>query len=245
MTITLHQFAFSHFNEKARWALAYKNVAHVKETYLPGPHMGAIKKLSGQTATPLLEIDSEIIAGTSAIIDRLEQDYPEPQLYPSDPDQRIAALAVQTEFDKTVGPAVRTVIFSVLVNEGSYLCRMFAGSKSLPKRLAYRATFPLARGLIAKGNGVTPENVPVCHETTRNTLDQVAEQVAGTGYMVGDTFSVADLTAASLLAPIASVAHPDMKRPEPLPPAMQELVDQFSAHPTIAWVNGIYAKHRP
>ena len=31
--ITLHQFLYSHFNEKARWALAFKGVPHERRSY--------------------------------------------------------------------------------------------------------------------------------------------------------------------------------------------------------------------
>ena len=246
MTLVLHQFAFSHFNEKARWALAYKGIPHRRETYLPGPHMGPIKKLSGNTTTPVLETADANISGSAAIIDYLEQAHPDPALYPSDAAQRNAALALQRRFDDVVGPAVRTVLFSALVREGSYLTRMFAGSKGILKRGAYRATFPLVRPLIAKGNGVAdPENVKRCFETTEKNLDEVAAMTADTGYCVGGTFSVADLTVAALLAPIANVPHSDMRRPQPMPARVAGLVERFAAHPATGWVNRIYADHRP
>jgi len=228
MAVTLHQFAFSHFNEKARWALAYKQVPNTRQTYLPGPHMPALRKLSGQTATPVLALGEAIIIGSAAIIERLEQDYPQPPLYPADPDQRRAALTLQTQFDEGLGPAVRTLVFSVLVNEGGYLCRMFAGGKNLPTRLGYRVTFPLARPLIAKGNGVTPENLPRCRDLTAAALDEIAGQTSGTGYLIGDAFSVADLTAAALLAPLAELEHADMARPRPVPDRMTRLLTRWA-----------------
>ena len=244
MQVKLHQFAFSHFNEKARWALAHKGVPHDVATYLPGPHMPAIRRLSGQTSTPVLEMNGETVVGSAAIIERLESEFPDNPLHPEAEDLKRQALAFETEFDEIVGPAVRTVVFSVLVNEGAYLVRMFGGSKSLPKRLAYRASFPLAKGVIARGNGVNPENVARSHKITQETLDRVAERTANHAYMVGDQFSVADLTAAALLAPVANVDHVDMKRPEPVPAAFRELVTRYSHHPAVTWVNTIYRNHR-
>ncbi len=245
MTVTLHQFAYSHFNEKARWVLDVKGIEHQRETYLPGPHVGAMKRLSGQTQTPVLEIDGEVIAGSAAIIDHLEARHPQPPLYPVDPGLREQALALQKEMDASLGPDVRTLLFSALVNEGSYLCNMFAGGKGLAKRLGYRAMFPVARGVIARGNGVTPENVARCKTATRDWLDRIAEQTRDTGYLVGDTFSVADLAAAALLAPIANVSHRAMKRPRPIPQSVQSVLALNASHSTIAWVNHIYDAHRP
>ncbi len=246
MTVVLHQFAFSHFNEKARWALAHKGLAHTRETYLPGPHISPIKKLSGQTATPVLEMPEAVISGSAAIIAHLEQSCPHPALYPTDPVEKDAALALQQHFDAVVGPAVRTVLFSALVMEGGYLTRMFAGSKSALKRGAYRAMFPVVRPLIARGNGVAdPANVQASFTVTSETLDRVAAMTDATGFCVGEAFSVADLTVAALLAPIAGVSHPDMQRPEPMPASVAELVGRYARHPAIEWVNRIYARHRP
>jgi hypothetical protein len=54
--IVLHQFPASHFNEKARWALDWKGLPHRRASYLPGPHAPRIRRLTGQTATPVLEL---------------------------------------------------------------------------------------------------------------------------------------------------------------------------------------------
>ena len=245
MTVVLHQFAFSHFNEKARWALAFKAIRHKKSTYLPGPHMPQIKKLSGQAQTPVLDWNDEIVAGSAAIIDRLESENPENPLYPADPALRKEALAVQAEHDANTGPATRTVLFAAMINEGGYMTSMFGSGKSLPVRLLYRCTYPFAKGLIAKGNGVNPENIERCKKVTQATLDAIAEQTAVTGYLVGDCFTVADLTAAALCAPLANPSHPDMSRPNPVPDSIRSVIDSYRDHPAIAWVNQMYEKHRP
>jgi glutathione S-transferase len=243
--VILHQFAYSHFNEKVRWALDYKGVPHTRETYLPGPHIPAIRRMSGQPQTPVLQIDDRYVAGSAHIIDALELAYPAPALYPADEDARREALALQQEFDLVVGPAVRTVLFSELIKHAGYLCDMFAGAKSLPKRMAYRATFPLARPLIARGNGVNDENnVANAFEITARTLDRVAEQSSQSGYLTAGTFSIADLAAAALLAPIANVQHPDMRRPQPMPSSVAALVARYATHPAIEWVNRVYNQHR-
>lgn len=244
MAVVLHQFPYSHFNEKARWALACKQVDYKRKSYLPGPHMSAIKKLSGQRSTPVLDWHGDIVPGSAAIINRLENEVPTPALYPADETLRAEALKVQADFDEVVGPATRTVLFAAMIDEGAYLTRMFSTGKSLPVRLFYRATFPMARGLIAKGNGVNPENIGRCKSVVDRTLDEVAEKVSKTGYMVGSEFSVADLTAAALIAPLANPRHPDMARPEPIPASIEAVLAKYREHPTIAWVNTMFEKHR-
>jgi glutathione S-transferase len=245
MTIVLHQFEFSHFNEKVRWALDFKGISHERKSYLPGPHLISIKKLSGQSQVPVAVVGGDVIAGSAAILDRLERDHPEPALYPADPGARREALAMQARFDAELGPATRTAFFSALVNEGDYLCAMFARAASAPKRALYRASFPIARGLIANANGVSdPANVERAFATVEHTLDELAERAKPTGYLVGDAFNIADLTAAALLAPLANPEHPDMARPTPVPASVQRVLARYASHPTIAWVDEMYARHR-
>ncbi len=245
-SVVLHQFPFSHFNEKARWGLDWKGVPHVRKSHLPGPHAPRIRRLSRQPMTPVLVLDGEVIAGSARILDALEERFPERPLLPADPALRRRALEIQERFDREVGPAARTVLFSVLIDEPDYLCRIFAGHRSLPVRALYRATLPLAKGMIAKANGTTdPAGVERAFEITRQALDLVAKEVGSRGQLVGDSFSVADLACASLLAVLTQPPHPDMKRPEPLPERIEALLARFAQHPAVQWVLDQYRLHRP
>ncbi len=243
--VVLHQFPHSHFNEKARFALDWKSVAHRRVGYLPGPHALYIQRLSGQRSTPVLELDGERVAGSASILDALERRFPERPLYPRDPRLRDQALELQRELDAEVGPAVRTVIFSVLIREADYLCALFSTGKTAWVRALYRGAFPLTRPLMASANGVTDAaGIARAFERTERALDFVAVGTAGRRFLVGDAFSVADLAAAALLAPLANPAHPDMRLPEPMPESVRALLARFSARPAIAWVRETYARER-
>ena len=244
MAVVLHQFNFSHFNDKARWALSYKGVEYTRETYLPGPHMPAIRKLSGQTSTPVLDWHGKVIAGSAAIIAHLELAAPSPALIPADERLAQQALALQARFDKEVGPATRTVLFAALAEEAGYMTSMFGAGKNALKRLGYRTVFPLAKGMIKRGNNVTPESIAARKDVTQKALNEVARATEDTGYLVGDSFSVADLTAACFFAPLANPSHPDMARPEPIPGSVEAVLATYREHPAIAWTNRMYELHR-
>jgi len=243
--VVLLQFPYSHYNEKARWALDYKGIRHRRVDYLPGPHMPQIKRLTGQTQTPVLRLDGNVIHGSARIIDEIERRCPEPALYPEDPPLRSRALEIARHFDDEVGPMVRRALFSVLLDEPDYLCWMFSSKRSLPVRFLYRASFPLARGMMGKSMGITDRaSIEEAFEATRRGLAFVAENVRPSGYLVGDRFTVADLTAAALLAPLVHLSHPDMARPTPMPAAVEEFLAQWAAHPSVGWVKEQYRRHR-
>jgi glutathione S-transferase len=243
--LVLHMFPASHYNEKARWALDWKGLPHRRIPYLPGPHLRQIKRLSGQSATPVLVMDGRPIAGSAQIIAALEREFPARPLYPAEPVLRERALGVQRRFDDEVGPAVRTAVFSVLLKELDTLRDVFTKGQPALKRTVYRALLPLVKPLIAQANAVTAENVPRAFARTEQALEEAARLVGPSGQIAGDAFSVADLTVAALLSPLSPPAHPDMARPARLPERMLELYARFERHAAVQWLHEQYGKHRP
>ncbi len=243
--VELFQFPYSHFNEKARWALDWKGVEHSRTNLLPGPHTAVVTRLTGQPRVPVVRFDAEAVPGSAAIIHALEQRYPEPPLYPGDANELAEALALQAHFDAEVGPLVRRAHFAVLLKHPGYICRLFVGHRNTPVRTLYRAGFPLIARVMAQSTGAgDAEAAKAAAVATEAALDLVAERSKATGYLVGDAFSVADLCAASLLAPIANPNASPMHHPLPQPPSIADWLARWDAHPGVAWVRSIYTNHR-
>lgn len=243
--IELHQFSHSHFNEKVRWALDYKGLPHVRINYIPGPHAPQIRRMTGQNQVPVLRIDGRAVHGSATILDVVEQRFPSPPLYPADPSLRAEALALQTRLDAELGPEVRRAAFETMLDDAAFVVATFASEKAAWKRKAYLATFPLVRNVMRKSMNITPETGRRAQERVTKLLDFLAEKSAKTGYLAGDTFSIADLTAAALLGPVLLVDHPDMKQAEPRPPRFASLCAEWAAHPGMTWARGIWSSHRP
>jgi glutathione S-transferase len=71
----------------------------------------------------------------------------------------------------------------------------------------------------------------------------IGEQVGDSGFLAGDHFSVADLTAAALLAPVVCAEAMPAGLP-PFPPALQELSARLRNTPGGAWARSIYLQYR-
>jgi glutathione S-transferase len=91
---------------------------------------------------------------------------------------------------------------------------------------------------------ITPENAARALEVTRGGFDFVARESAATGYLAGDRFSVADLAAASLLAPGVEMDPSPFAYPKPAPPSLRAWWARWKDHPGTKWVRGIFEKHR-
>lgn len=240
--ITLYQFPASHYNEKARWALDLKAVPHERVSLLPGPHAPRMKRLTGRTQTPVLVDGEHVVAGSAAILAHLERRFPEPALEPAAPGERERALAVARQFDDEVGPAVRLAKFFEVMN-GTYAIRIFCSGKGPLVSAVYRASFPLVARIMERSMSIDADNAAAGRERTHRALEFVAREGSATSYLVGDRFSVADLTCAALLMPAVDVG--DLGGPAPAGTEQErDWFARWADHPGTAWVREIYRRHR-
>lgn len=245
--IELLQFRFSPYNEKVRWALDLKGAPHRRRALLPGPHLPLVKKATGgrASATPVLVQDGEAVVESATILEWLEARFPTPPLFPTDAAQAQAARAIQARFDSDIGPRGRCTVLATLLETPRYFAAVFGAGHGAMARAAYALTVPLAAPLVRRGNGIIgAASVADGHRAFEQGLDLVAREGAATGYLVGNRFSVADLTAASMLAMCVDPPDSPMARPRPMPPGFARLIERHAQHPGADWVRGIYARHR-
>ena len=69
-------------------------------------------------------------------------------------------------------------------------------------------------------------------------------RVGGTGYLAGDAFSVADLTAASILAPIVRPPGSLWAELGDYPDAVEVLMLELRGTPAYRWMHEMYRRHR-
>jgi glutathione S-transferase len=242
MTMRLYQFSGSHFNEKVRWTLDLKGVEHERVSLMPGPHAPKIKRLTGQTQTPVLVDGDEVVAGSSRIIDHLERRFPEPALYPSGASDRARSLDIQREFDEEVGPAVRLAKFFEVM-DADYAIGTFCRDQGSLTKLIYRAAFPIVHRVMKSSMRIDAANAEKARQRVSEAFDFVAREPRASGYLVGDRFSLADLVCASLLMPAVSVTawggpadHESEKN--------RRWFAAWADHPGAQWVREIFRLHR-
>ena len=134
--LELLQFRHSPYNEKARWALDFKQLPHRRRSLLPGPHVGVVKRLTGRTETPVLVHDGGALDGSARILEWLEAKYPTPALLPADAAQRSEALRIQRWFDDDLTPRMRRTVLDALLQQPAMFARVFADGSPALKRWA-------------------------------------------------------------------------------------------------------------
>jgi glutathione S-transferase len=239
----LWQYSFSNFNEKARWALDFKGIRHRRRSLMPGgPRaMGFARR----GTLPVLDIDGERIVDSTAIIDALEERQPEPALYPADPEERRRALELEDFLDENAGHDMRRVGFWEAKQDLGWAVRFMTTDQPKVKaavgRVGLRSAFPFVWGYMSKRYSFGEEAVTQSRGTLRAALDRIESERAGADYLVGENFTVADLTAAALFYPL--VWPPEFQYPLPERPSWT-LSDSLPDHPALDWIAGIWRLHR-
>jgi glutathione S-transferase len=234
----------SNFNEKARWALDYKEVPHVRRAAVPGQHRKIAKRLAGTSTFPVLELDGEVIGDSTEIIAALERRFPEPPLYPTDPDERRRALELEGLFDEQLGPAARLLFLHHALPDANLMLGAFVPDMASGRRLLARALFGRVRRGVKAMYAIDEQSVARSYDQVRSVATHFRSELGSRGYLVGDRFTVADLTAAALIAPI--VAPPQFQYPQPQRdhPRLAPLRAALAEHGLVEWAQNMYARHR-
>jgi glutathione S-transferase len=244
-TPVIWHLEISHYNEKARWALDHKGVPHVLKAVTPGFQEFRARRLRAGRTSPILEVDGRAIGDSTAIIAEIERRWPDPPLYPSEPEERLRALDIEDWFDEAVGHDLRRVVFNDLGPGSDYFLDALYG-RDHPRRRMFGRMSPLLGLVIRTRFKIRPPHVERSRERVREAFDRIEAEKGPTGYLVGDSFSVADLTAAAIMSPLVMPPEfPFIKLgPEERSPAFKEHRDSLSEHPGFQWVLDMYARHR-
>jgi len=238
------QFRISHYNEKVRWALDHKRWPHRRRALVPGWHFLTARRLSGQTKLPILELDGRVVSDSTAIIAELERLRPEPPLYPADPADRARALAIEDYFDEVVAPEVRRLFWSCYLDRTLACARMTTAGRGALSRLAFATSFPIVRPLFRRNMGIDTERVANARARLPGFFDRLESELQPSGFLVGDRFSIADLTAAAVMSGIIRPPQFSYPLPEPWPQELVDLRGSVSHRAGFQWVLGIYQRHR-
>ena len=74
------------------------------------------------------------------------------------------------------------------------------------------------------------------------SVNKLHELLNGEEYIIGDSFTRADLTFASLLAPFSRPAEHELNWPKPFHGELEKIVMSFGSQ--LDWTNKMYSKHR-
>jgi glutathione S-transferase len=244
---TLMTFGFSHFCEKARWALDWHGVDYTEIGCPPGLHLLLAKRCGAKRTTLPILLDGEtVIQGSSAIIDWAETKAQDgrPSLAPQ--ADLAEAREIERRADQVIGINARRLAFAEMLPSYPHLVKpaLFLRASGW-HRLIGHLMWPVAWRVMMQQLEVRPGAAAESRAKLEAELDWLDAKLAdGRSYLAGDRFSRADLTVASLLSgyakPREMPAYHDLAGPD----ALAADVERWSARPVMRWVIRQYGAHR-
>jgi glutathione S-transferase len=234
----------SHYNEKVRWALDYKRIPHVRRAAVVGRHRAIAERLTGDRTFPVLVLEDRAIVDSSRIIEALERRFPEPALYPGDPVARGRAVDLEDTFDAELGPHLRVLVVHHMLPSASLTLGAFFPDLAGVRLLAARAMFPAVRRRFIADLSITPGSVDLAFEKVRAAGQRFQAELGPSGYLVGDDFTVADLTLAALVSPAVAPEQFPYPQPQRRHPLLAPLRAALSEYGVLDWAHEMYAHHR-
>ncbi len=238
----------SHYCEKARWALERGGFCFQEEAHLPPFHAIINRRLGVGRTRPVLVTPHTVVDDSAAILLFLEP-YLDPtqRLFPEDPHQREEVIALMTDFDKRLGPAVRRWLYFHLLPDKRMVSRLFGIAQDRWSLLAWNTFFPLMRAAMRKGMNIRRDKAEKDRERVFAIFDEVAQKISdGRRYLVGERLSAADLTFAALAAPTVLAPHYGTYLPpvEDAPIPLRSDLSALQQHPAGQFLLRLYREER-
>jgi len=246
--------SFSHYNEKARWALDRFAVPYREERYLPffcsmavavatRGRGGAADRTSSRYSTPVLITENGRVLTDSTEIARFAAGRVD-SLFPSD-----EVTSLVDHYGDRLGPYTRLLAYWHVLRHPGMIERLAEANVGRRQVQVFRWLLPVARPNLERSFNLTEASRDKAMVRLREELDTTATKLEQTRYLCGDHFTAADLTFAALVAPVLCIT-PEEGYGAVLPsfadlnPEARELVEEIRAHPAGQFALRMYAEER-
>ena len=228
----------SHYCEKARWALERAEIPYREEPHLQAIHWVHVWRAGRGRTAPVLVTDDAVLTESADIVR-----WADPSLYP---EPEVATL--EAGFDAELGPHGRRWMYHRIF-ERSDLVREY-GVTGVPRweRAALPPFLPLVRRIVNRYLDVDDATAAESRDRVRAVFGEVGDRLAdGRRFLVGGTFTAADLTFAALAASVLVPSRYGVPLPslEELPEPFASEVRALREHPAGAFALRLYDQERP
>lgn len=245
MSWTLYTFAMSHYSEKIRWTLDHTGLPYREVAMTPVFHIGPALRMGkrGQTTLPILQTPAATIQDSSRILHWLEQHKAPLALIPKPLSQEIHT--VEKHFD-AIGKDVARFLYAASFGTGdAHIIKLWTDHASPVQAKVVRAGYPFIRWAFKRKLKINAKGAARAQLRITAVIDWLENQLAdGRTYLVGGQFTAADITAASLLAPIACPSQHPVYGDPAYQRTMVGATEPWRGRTALDWVRSVYETHR-
>jgi glutathione S-transferase len=232
----------SHYCEKARWALDRAGLPYREEPHLQAIHWAHVWRAGRGRTAPVLVTSEGALTESSDIL-RWVDSRSDLDLYPQ---PEVAAL--EAHLDAELGPHGRRWMYHRILARPD-LVRAY-GAPGVPRweRAVLPALLPLVSRVINRYLDVDDATAAESRDRVRAVFGEIGDRLAdGRRFLVGETFTAADLTFAALAASVLVPPRYGVPLPQPelLPEPFAGEVRAMREHPAGRFALRLYDQERP
>jgi glutathione S-transferase len=226
----------SHYCEKARWALDRAGIAYEERRHLPALHRVAVRRAGGRMTVPVLVCDEVGVLDESAdIVCYADERAPAGRgTIPKDPTLAAEARALANDYDERLGPATRLWVYHQMIPRPELVTASMTAGVPGWQRTTFKVGHRALGAVISRVLRIDDDTVVDAEREFRAIFADVDDRLAdGRRYLVGDAFSIADLTFAALAAPLVAPPEYGVRLPavDELPARMRTVVREHRDTP--------------
>ncbi len=250
--------SFSHYNDKARWALQYCGVPFREERHMPGFSSAAVAlatrgrggradRVSTRFSTPVLICaDGQHVADSTDIAKfASSQATPARTLFPSAEVDELVQ-----RFGDRLGPYTRLVAYFHALRHDGLLQRLANRNVTRREARLFSLVYPVGKRALSRSLGLSRDSAERATERIDDEVAFAMSRLGASGFLVGDHFTAADLTFAAMLAPAILVSPEEgyggaLPTIDELDLEAQTLVARYRDQAAGEYALRMYREHRP
>jgi glutathione S-transferase len=237
----------SHYCDKARWALERAGIAFVEDGHAPLFHWRKTRPLGLKTVPVLVVQGGPVLGESTDILLWADKQLPaDKRLFPVEPELLAAVQQWEETFDRKAGPYARRIVYHYLLQDRNLTVDTVAVQAPLWEKAAFHLAFPVIAKLMRKGMSVNAKRTAESVQKLDALMDEVAAALGDRQFLVGDRLTAADLTWATLTAPIlAPDEYPtQLPRLDQMHPELAEKITAWRKHPAGQHALRLYREQR-
>lgn len=244
MAIKLYQFALSHYCEKARWALDYKGLDYERINLVPGPHFFKLKRMASKSSVPVIDDGGVLVQDSTDIITYLDEKYFQKPLTPLEGDLKKEAIDLEEYCDQEIGVHLRRYFYNTLLHDRPLVTSLLLQDGPRYGPVLYAIMFPVVRTLMRRSMNISPESAKRSEKRLMDGIETLNKILSKRKFLVGESFTRADLSASALTAPLVWPKEHDFRWPNVFPEPLAAFRREHERDPFFPWVLKMYRECR-
>jgi len=243
--LELYQFELSHFSEKVRLILDYKQLEYRKIEVTPGVGQIELMQKSGSRQVPVLKDGSTYVSDSTEIALYLERKYPERPIFPSDSLAKGQCLLIEEWADASIALNARKAFIGALNQNQNFRTSILPANTPDIVKTALGAIPGEVLEALGAGVGFGGDAVKEAKKSLIQDLEALCLILQNQPYLTGDTPTLADLSVAGLSVLLKFPVGSYLDIPDPLKgKGIPGLADNITFEPFFAWRDRLYTDFR-